>query len=102
VRRVPWRLEDLYELFAGPCFNVNARSTVSRTGVGLAHVLIGVLNGGGTSRALEENVRKVWQQMKGRTTQELVDLNASRDESKHIELRHSLIVNANLDLNKPA
>lgn len=100
-RNVPWRVEDLYELFAGPCFKINARSTVSRTGIGLANVLISRTDEAGMRDALEENVRSVWKQMKTRTVAEIADLYASRDETRHIDLQHLLILNANLDLNPP-
>jgi hypothetical protein len=101
-KNVPWRLEDLYELFAGPCFNINARSTVSRTGVSLAHVLINRTNELSVESALEANARRVWDKMKARTVQEIAEMYASQDESRHVDLQHSLIVNANLDLNRPA
>lgn len=98
---VPWRVEDLYELFAGPCFKRNARSTVSRSGVGLANVLINQTGEAGTRAALEENVRKVWDQMKARTVEEIRELYSARAESRHVDLQQLLIINANLDLNPP-
>lgn len=100
-RNVPWRLEDLYQLFEGPCFSRNARSTVSRTGIGLANVLIGQSDERGMGRALAVNVREVWSQMKARTLREIAELYSSGDESRHVDLQHALIVNANLDLNQP-
>lgn len=100
-RNVPWRFEDLYGLFAGSCFKINGRSTASRTGVGLANVLISRTDEAGIRDALEGNVRNVWAQMKTRTLAEIAELYGSRDETRHIDLQHLLILNANLDLNPP-
>jgi hypothetical protein len=68
--------------------------------VGLAHVLISQSDEGGIGRALEVNVRKVWSEMKARTVREIAELYSSGDESRHADLQHALIVNANLDLNQ--
>jgi hypothetical protein len=101
-RNVPWRIEDLYALFHGPAFRLNPRSTVSRTGVPLAHVLVQRGDDADLGEALKANIQTAWWRMKERTLQEVAELYESRDESRHGELQHALIVNANLDLNSPA
>jgi SAM-dependent methyltransferase len=102
-RNVPWQVEDLIALFLGPCFVVNPRSTTSRTGVPLAHVLVEKGESAtGIRQALSANAKTVWKQMKRRTLNEIRELYAERDERRSVALQHALIVNANLDLNRPS
>jgi len=98
-RNVPWRSEDLHLLFAGGAFAINARSTVSRSGIPLAHVLVELLDATRCHEALNENVRRVWMQMKTRTLDDIRALYEARQEDRHVALQHALIINANLDLN---
>jgi ubiquinone/menaquinone biosynthesis C-methylase UbiE len=98
-RNVPWRGEDLHELFDGPAFSINARSTVSRSGIPLCHALVGLCDEATVDESLDQNIRRVWTQMKTRTLDEIAQLYRARDEVKHVALQQALIVNANLDLN---
>jgi hypothetical protein len=100
-RNVPWKVEDLYALFAGPTFSLNARSTVTRSGVPLAHVLVQRGEDLDLEQVLTANIRRVWAGMKTRTLEEIADLYEAHDEARELELQHALIVNANLDLNQP-
>jgi trans-aconitate methyltransferase len=97
---VPWRSEDLHLLFAGGAFSINARSTVSRSGVPLAHVLVELVDAAKCREALNENVGRVWTQMKARTLDDIRALYEARREDEHVALQHALIINANLDLNR--
>jgi SAM-dependent methyltransferase len=100
-RNVGWRLEDLMLLFHGAEFTCNPRSTLSRSGVPLAHVLVSATGAGAAGAALQRNVASVWRQMKTRALEEIRALYASGDPDRHAQLQHALITNANLDLNPP-
>jgi hypothetical protein len=101
-QNVPWRAEDLWKLFDGPCFLLNPRTTVSRSGIQLSNVLVEArAPAEDVGLALEANARSVWAQMKERALADVKRLYDARDESDHVELEHSLIINANLDLNRP-
>jgi hypothetical protein len=97
---VAWRCEDLIKLFEGTEFKCNARSTMSRSGIMLAHVLVEP-GSGSTDDALKRNVPLVWRQMKERALVEIRGLYSARDPERECELQHALITNANLDLNQP-
>jgi len=99
-RNVPWRSEDLHALFAGSAFSINARSTLSRSGVPLSHILVALADAASSAQALTENVGRVWRQMKTRTLEEIAQLYTARDQESHVALQHALIINANLDLNR--
>ncbi len=49
---------------------------------------------------MNENVRRVWKQMKARTLDDIRGLYGARQEDQHVALQHALIINANLDLNR--
>lgn len=100
-KNVAWRIEDLIVLFQGEEFRVNPRSTTSKSGVPLAHVLVNLTGKGLVQDALKRNVSSVWHQMKDRVLQEIEALYTSKDPARHSDLQHALITNANLDLNRP-
>jgi hypothetical protein len=71
--------------------------------VPLAHVLVEKGESAtGIRQALSANAKTVWKQMKRRTLNEIRELYAERDERRSVALQHALIVNANLDLNRPS
>lgn len=101
-RNVPWPLEDILVLFSAPSLRTNARSTASRKKhVPISNVLIEVTQADNIETALEANVRAAWEHKKRRVLEDLAALYAARDPSREVELQHALIINANLDLNRP-
>jgi len=104
---VPWVEADISALFLGDDFSVNPRVAKSRSGRSLPHVHVRLARERDPSdlkKAIDANAAKVWQTMKDRTLAEIRRLYAgpaSGDSQAPVQLRTALVVNANLDLNRP-
>jgi hypothetical protein len=99
---VPWRTEDIVELFQLPGCVTNPRSTTTRSQrLPLTHMLVHLDGAPPNQDALTAKVRAVWTRMKARALDELRELYAEHDPESEATLQHVLITNANLDLNKP-
>lgn len=102
-RNVPWRIEDVQVLFGQGGFSVNSRTTQSRgKKIPLCNVIIKVNDKDGSEESLTRGTEMAWEQMKARTLDEIRELYSSRDPDRESELQHALIINANLDLNRPS
>ncbi len=101
-RRVPWRLEDILLLFEASSLDKNPRSTVTRgKRIPLSNVIITPKTAVDLEETLLANTRRVWERMKSRTVESIDRLYNEGSEDRQEELHHELIINANLDLNKP-
>jgi hypothetical protein len=99
---VPWRTEDIIELFQLPGCIGNPRSTTTRSQhIPLTHMLVHLEGEAPSREALATKSRDIWQRMKMRALDELRELYGSHDPENEALLQHALITNANLDLNKP-
>ena len=99
---VPWRTEDVVELFQLPGCVPNPRSTTTRTQrLPLTHLLVHLEGTPPTQDVLLEKVRAIWRRMKARALDDLRELYASHNPDDEATLQQVLVTNANLDLNQP-
>ena len=98
---VPWRTEDIVELFQLPGCVANPRSTMTRSQrLPLTHMLVHLDGTPPSADSIALNVRAVWARMKSRALDELHELYARHSPDDEATLQHVLITNANLDLNR--
>ena len=101
-RNVPWAESDIVSLFEMDGITVNPRSTVtSGKKVPLTNCIVTVQRLP-TTAEIGRRASAVWRTMKERTLGSIDDLYKAKDETRHLELQQALIINANLDLNRPA
>lgn len=100
---VPWRYEHIATLLDVDEVDFNGRTTTSRSGVPLTHALVKLKGRRPDPDAIQGNAGKVWDRMKQDTLAEIRSLYASgtKTADAHLALQRAVIVNANLDLNRP-
>ncbi len=100
-KNVPWLSVDITNLLQFNGIFVNPRSTTSKSGVPISHTIISVQSVTDFTPSLITQTRSIWKQMKERVLKEIDSIYKCNDKSDQIRLQHLLIINANLDLNRP-
>ena len=98
---VPWRYEHIVELLRAPGLDTNGRSTTSKSGVPLTHALVRVTGRKPRAADIQQCATRVWDRMKAEAVDDIRRLYAASTPDDYLAIQRAVIVNANLDVNRP-